>query len=41
MDFDDEDYVYPTSPKRLFMMRALALGLGLLLLLLLVFALAL
>lgn len=37
----DEDHVYPTSPKRLFMMRVLALGLGILLLLMLVFALAL
>jgi hypothetical protein len=41
MDSDDEDFVYPTSPKRLFMMRALALGLGVLMLLILVFALAL
>lgn len=41
MDVDDEDVVYPTSPKRLFMLRALALGLGALLLLMLVFALAL
>jgi len=41
MELDDEDYVYPTSPRRLFMMRALAIGLGMLLLLMLVFALVL
>ncbi len=41
MDIDDEDYVYPTSPKRLFMMRALALGFGILMILMLVFALVL
>lgn len=40
MDANDEDYVYPTSRKRLFMMRALALGFGLLMVIMLVFALA-
>ena len=38
---DDEDIPYPTSPTRIFMMRALALGLGLLMLVLLVIALVL
>ena len=38
--FDDEDdTAYPTSPARIFMLRALALGLGLILLIFLVIAL--
>lgn len=40
-EIDDSDEVYPTSPGRIRMMRALALGLGLLLFLILVFALVL
>ncbi len=38
---DDEDIPYPTSPTRVFMMRALALGLAILMLLIMVIALVL
>jgi len=38
---DDEDVPYPTSPTRVFMMRALALGLAVLMVLIMVIALVL
>lgn len=40
-EIDEDDHVYPTSPGRIRMMRALALGLGLILFLFLIVALAL